>query len=239
MPKKSVHSIRLAACDGEACHSQAARGTVVDHYPGSKDVASWTLFPALVGVALFAGGLGLTGFWRRRGPRDREHALEPRLLVTPPLQGEQLSLHRNLCAALPGFHVFPQVALDRLLDVRGNDRASCERLRQAMAGHSVDFVVCDADMAVLAVVEVEDVVRGDRGIQQRAQWLRRAGMPLLSWDTARMPTLEELHDALHELITLRQLSYGWRRTDATEQESRQPEPPRARKTAILRRHSGP
>ena len=48
-----------------------------------------------------------------------------------------------------------------------------------------------------------------------------------------------LHDALHELITLRQLSYGWRRTDATEQESRQPEPPRARKTAILRRHSGP
>src|SRR5690606_22805175 len=117
---------------------------------------------------------------------------------------------------------FPQVALDRLLNVHGNTRTSCEHVRQAMSGHSVDFVICDADMAVLAVVEVEEVVRGDRGIQQRAQWLRRAGVPLLSWDTARMPTLEELHDALHELITLRQLSYGWRRTDATEQESRQP-----------------
>lgn len=63
---------------------------------------------------------------------------------------------RLLRKALPGYHIFPQIATSALLTVQTDNKEHFGNILRKFESTRVDFVVCDHQLAVLALIELDD-----------------------------------------------------------------------------------
>lgn len=102
------------------------------------------------------------------------------------------ALYRRLKEVLPGYHIFAQVQLSRLIDVKkGHDFSKWFNRVNRM---SVDFVVCDENLKVLTVIELDDSSHRDPLRQEqdykKNKALKSAGIKIVRWQ--KIPSNEDI-----------------------------------------------
>ena len=106
-----------------------------------------------------------------------------------PLSEPEQILYFRLIKALPDHIVLAQVQLSRLLGVKkgNNHQAWFNRINRL----SADFVVCNKDSSVVAVIELDDSSHEREDRQKtdakKDKALAAAGVPVIRWQTKALP----------------------------------------------------
>ena len=151
-------------------------------------------------LALVAALVGITALltlfvWNaRRRNRGPIIGVRPRRV----LDGAQAHLYRTLCAGLPNHHVLARVPFNAFME----PRKANPRLRSALAGYRADFLVCDSNFAVVAVIDAGSEARDT----ERDTLLRDAALPLIRWPANEAPDASEVRETIRDLESLRALS---------------------------------
>jgi hypothetical protein len=117
---------------------------------------------------------------------------------TPMLSETERQLFERLVAALPEYRVLPQVRISRFVEVLNVPKR--EAIRNGYAGLSADFVLCDQDFNVKAVVELDDSSHGSAS--QQAQEAKKdavvtaAGILMVRCHVTAIPTVARIRDQL-------------------------------------------
>ncbi|AZN36436.1 DUF2726 domain-containing protein [Iodobacter ciconiae] len=121
-----------------------------------------------------------------------------------PLTAPEQVLYFRLLQAMPGHIVLAQVQLSSLLAVKkGNHYRSWLNRISRM---SADFVVCNKDSSVVAVIELDDAThqRQDRQLAdtKKDKALSSAGIRVIRWQAKAIPDEAAIRAALRPVITL-------------------------------------
>ena len=142
---------------------------------------------AAVAALLFAAVLGR---------KARTYAYQPRKLQTD----AETEFFERLLMALPGEHIYPQVAMSALIEPAGGSvRLRLEAFRK-ISQKRVDYVVCDAKHSVVCVVELDDRTHKMARDRLRDALLKSAGIATLRWEARRMPASHEIRAVLAPLV---------------------------------------
>jgi hypothetical protein len=85
-------------------------------------------------------------------PKDGAGAYRQRKLMTE----NEREFFARLVKALPGHYIFPQVALSGLLEASSTSKQKAHSDRLRIAQQRADFVICDENCTVVAVIELDD-----------------------------------------------------------------------------------
>lgn len=113
-----------------------------------------------------------------------------------PLTDSEQILYWVLQKALPSHIILAQVSFSRLLYAKGGSAANNFR-RLAQARQKVaDYVICDKTFYVVAVVELDDASHNAEKDRARDEILKEAGLKIIRWRTTKLPTNEEIRQAV-------------------------------------------
>lgn len=112
----------------------------------------------------------------------------------PPLTQPEQVLYFRLLKALPDHIILAQVQLSRFLGVKkGNDYQSWSNRINRM---SADFVVCNKDSSVVAVIELDDSSHARANRQaadaKKDKALASAGVRIIRWQVNAIPSGEAI-----------------------------------------------
>ncbi len=145
----------------------------------------------IVLILVFIGGLVL----KQRGKATgiTLEAAWP-FYAKPPLTQPEQILYFRLLKALPDHIILAQVQLSRFLGVKkGNNYQSWSNRINRM---SADFVVCNKDSSVVAVIELDDSshARADRQAAdaKKDKALGSAGVRIIRWQVNAIPDSETI-----------------------------------------------
>jgi len=121
----------------------------------------------------------------------------------PLSQSEQI-LYFRLVEALPEHFILAQVQLSQLLGVKkGHNFQTWHNRINRM---SADFVVCNKDSRIIAVIELDDAThqRSDRQIAdaKKDQALASAGVHILRWHMKSIPDIDLIQATFKPEITV-------------------------------------
>jgi hypothetical protein len=121
-----------------------------------------------------------------------------------PLSSPEQVLYFRLVEAMPNHIVLAQVGLSRILGVKkGNNYQSWLNRVSRM---SADFVVCERDSSILAVVELDDSSHEKESRKQadtkKDKALSSAGIRVIRWQVKSLPTKAEITEAFTPNKTL-------------------------------------
>jgi hypothetical protein len=107
-------------------------------------------------------------------------------------------LYYLLKAGLPDSEIFAGVSLARVIGVAANNREREQQLRR-LSQYPLDFVVCDKNMRVLAVIEIETAAGAAAAGDQRfkSDLLKQAGIRLVRINPAELPRREEVRGLIN------------------------------------------
>jgi len=115
------------------------------------------------------------------------------------LSAREQSLYERLLSLYPRHQVFVQVALSQLIDVDRNYPES-ESIRARYKQLVADFVLCRADLTVVAVIELDDRSHKRRDRQdadaRKTKALVDAGLRLVRIPAGALPSEEELREII-------------------------------------------
>lgn len=132
-------------------------------------------------------------------PAPAPEKAPPASLAVPPAtarrflgQAEAL-VYYLLKAGLPEFEVFAGVSLARVVGAAGEGRDREQQPRR-LSQYQLDFVVCDKNLRVAAVVEVESAAGAAAAGDQRfkSDLLKQAGIRLVRINPAALPRRDEV-----------------------------------------------
>jgi hypothetical protein len=151
-----------------------------------------TLFSIVVALAVSVTFLALI-LRKWRGGQMRDSETWP-LFAKKPLGPEEQEVYRRLAKALPEHIILAQVRLSQLLGVKkGND---FHFWQDRLSRLGADFVVCDREGAVLAVVELGDTGPNAAARKtldaEKHKALAAAHIRLLRWQAWSLPGDEEI-----------------------------------------------
>lgn len=121
-----------------------------------------------------------------------------------PLTAPEQVLYFRLLKAMPEHMVLAQVQLSCLLGVKkgSNYRSWLNRINRM----SADFVVCNKDSSIVAVIELDDAThqRQDRQLAdaKKDKALSSAGIRVIRWQAKALPDEVEIRAALRPVVTL-------------------------------------
>lgn len=150
---------------------------------------------------------------RRRPVPGISPTVQGQPMTTRPLNASERVAYRILIEAMPrGYILLPQVALARFIKV--SERTSYRAWYDRIGHRCVDFLVCNGEGELVVVVELdESSSRGSRYaevVQRKARVLDHAGVPVLQWASANLPSVPQArealeHAAIHGGLRARQL----------------------------------
>lgn len=113
------------------------------------------------------------------------------------LTSNEQEFFQRLTEALPNHHIFPQVSLGALLqpNVKGDNRKYYS-VRGTFAQKIADFVVCDKEMKVVAIVELDDKTHNIDKDNKRDAMLEQASYTVVRWHSKKKPTVQEIADRI-------------------------------------------
>lgn len=102
----------------------------------------------------------------------------------------------RLVTALPDCYVFPQVSLSALIESVSQDpkKANSDRLR--IAQQRADYVICDSQCKVIAVVELDDKTHSRTKDETRDGRLKQANIRTIRFQSRNKPSIETIHAAV-------------------------------------------
>ncbi len=103
----------------------------------------------------------------------------------------------RLKEALPNHNIFTQVSLGALLqpNIKGNNKKYYS-VRGTFAQKIADYVVCDTDMKVIAIVELDDKTHNSDKDVKRDAMLEQAGYIVVRWNSKKKPTIQEITEKI-------------------------------------------
>ncbi len=161
----------------------------------------------LVSLLVFAAALaGLAWVIRSRGSRralatDMSPTIMGKPVTTRPLNAGEREAYRILVAAMPdGCLLLSQVALARFIKV--SERTSYRAWYDRIGHRCVDFLVCNGDGELVAVVELDEQSnrspRYQQVVRRKARVLEEASVPVLYWQSADLPSVALARHALEQ-----------------------------------------
>lgn len=130
-------------------------------------------------------------------PEDESKEAWP-FFPKPPMSRPEQVLYFRLVKALPEQIVLAQVQLSRILGVKKGH--SFKYWYNRINRMSADFVVCNKDARIVAVIELDDSSheREDRRIAdaKKDKALFSAGIPIIRWQAAALPDEESIKSVL-------------------------------------------
>ncbi|HET8689778.1 MAG TPA: DUF2726 domain-containing protein [Methanosarcina sp.] len=114
------------------------------------------------------------------------------------LSSPEQALYFKLCRVFPEYIIFSQVSLSRILGVKkGYNNYSWNNRISRM---SADFVICEKDFSVLAVIELDDKshlmqsrIKADR---KKDKVITDAGLKIVRWQLNKMPDEAEMKSSV-------------------------------------------
>jgi len=156
------------------------------------------------------------GTTERSGPSSRPYAIPSQPLYPPkrssvgngdirqyndvsykalPLMSQtEINFWCLLYEAAPGYHIFPQVAASALLTIESPDPQHFKDVLKVYSASRIDFVVCDAQLNVVALVELDDRSHDDKKEKdgQRDFISGQAGYKTVRFDCRQWPNVEKI-----------------------------------------------
>ncbi|WP_442782493.1 DUF2726 domain-containing protein [Collimonas fungivorans] len=107
------------------------------------------------------------------------------------LTANEREMYWKLIDALPGYVVLAQVALSSCIDVKKQGGAF-----NTISAKSLDFVICNGSLDVLAGIEIDDRSHATAAAQKRDarknSAMEAAGIKLIRWPAVPLPSVEEI-----------------------------------------------
>jgi hypothetical protein len=111
----------------------------------------------------------------------------------PLLTANETEFLYRLRRALPGHHVFPQVSFAAFITDDGKLSANARWSVRAKFDRKIaDYVICDRNLAVLALVELDDRTHVASADRQRDALTRAAGYQTLRFQSKQKPSETEI-----------------------------------------------
>jgi len=115
-----------------------------------------------------------------------------------PLSVVEQKLYWRLVQSLPGYAVLAQVQLSRMMAVKRVPKARSWLNR--IDRKSADFVICNKDFSVAAVIELDDSTH-EAPTRRKADAdkdaaLKAAGIPVIRWNVKSMPDAQAIQQAI-------------------------------------------
>lgn len=151
----------------------------------------------VLGLLLLIGAAFLVVALARRLQRPREEASWP-VYARKPLSPPEQQLYQRLTRAFPNHIILSQVALPAMVGVKkGHDfRTWNNRFNRLYA----DFVICERDFRVAAVIELDDRShdhpRRQDADARKAAALAAAGIPLHRLNVNPLPDVSDLQQLI-------------------------------------------
>lgn len=154
-------------------------------------MALWLMIVCIVIVAAVIAVLALQA--GGRAPRkDGVGAYKAGKLMTE----NEREFFGRLVTALPAHYVFPQVAMCALIVPASTNKQLAHADRLRVAQQRVDFVICDALCAVVAVVELDDRSHDAGKDQRRDARLLQGGVRTVRFQSKNKPDGQAIRDAV-------------------------------------------
>ena len=126
----------------------------------------------------------------QEGPSPGRHLYKSK----PLLSANEKEFFNRLTLALPDCHVLTQVAFGALLQPAGMNRKEHYGTRGTFSQKIADYVICNKEMFVLAVVELDDRTHQKDKDAKRDAMLEQAGYKVIRWSSKRKPTAEQIRE---------------------------------------------
>jgi very-short-patch-repair endonuclease len=143
--------------------------------------------------------IALLAFLKTKSKSEPKDALWPFYAKKPLSQPEQI-LYFRIVQALPEHIVLAQVQLSQLLGVKkgNNYQAWLNRISRM----SADFVVCNKDSSIVAVIELDDSThqRQDRQVadKKKEKALASAGIRIIRWNVKSIPDIAVIQSSVKQ-----------------------------------------
>lgn len=115
---------------------------------------------------------------------------------------EQVLFHR-LIEAMPGYYVMAQVRLADIVGVKAK-KPEFWTWFNPLKSKSVDFVICDKTLAILACIELDgkthDNAERQKADQEKDLALNTAGIPILRIEANKITSTEEIKALLEKIL---------------------------------------
>lgn len=162
--------------------------------PGRIEVKGRELNSKIVLIALIAVAFGigatLTLAWLRG--TSNAGTFKARKLMTD----NEAEFFGRLIAALPDHYIFPQVAMSALIESASSDKKKAHSDRLRVAQQRVDYVICDRNNQVIAVVELDDQTHSRVKDQVRDARLLQAGIRTVRFQSKGKPGVDAVRAAI-------------------------------------------
>jgi hypothetical protein len=146
------------------------------------------IFFIFAGIVLLAIGLS-QGWLKGTGQTSLYRA---RSLMTD----NEAEFFGRLVAALPDYYIFPQVAMSALIEAAASNKKAAHSDRLRIAQQRVDYVVCDMNCKVVAVVELDDRTHSVSKDQVRDARLLQGGIRTIRFQSKNKPSVGTLRAAI-------------------------------------------
>jgi hypothetical protein len=143
-----------------------------------------TSLAALIGFAVLCAAFVL----RASGSRWLSH-VRPKALLT----ANESEFFYRLQRALPAYHVFPQVSFAALMTDDGKLSAKSRWSVRAKFDRKIaDYVICDRQLKVVAIIELDDVTHVAKADRQRDAITKAAGYYTFRFQSRQKPSGPEI-----------------------------------------------
>jgi len=136
-------------------------------------------------------------------------------LKKPIMTDNEKEFFERLIEALPYFYVFPQVAMGAILQPAATrqDKRNYHRIRGTFSQKMVDFVVCDAALNIVVLIELDDRTHSSEKDGERDAMTNQAGYATLRFNSKRKPTVVEIAKAVGDTKSARRANSGSVKTE--------------------------
>ncbi|HWW06322.1 DUF2726 domain-containing protein [Collimonas sp.] len=108
-----------------------------------------------------------------------------------PLTKNEQAMYWKLIDTLPGYVVLAQVELSRCISAKG-------AAFNTINGKSLDFVICNKALEVVAAIEIDDKSHATPAAQKRDATknnaMEIAGIKLIRWPATPLPSIEQIQE---------------------------------------------
>lgn len=112
----------------------------------------------------------------------------------PMMSQTEINFWCLLYQAAPGYHIFPQVATSALLNAQSSDPDHFRAALRAYSTTRIDFVISDAKLNIVALVELDDKSHDDKKEKDRRRDFitGQAGYRTVRFDCRKWPNVEQI-----------------------------------------------
>jgi hypothetical protein len=118
----------------------------------------------------------------------------------PIMTANELEFFERLKNALQECQIFPQVALNAIMDVDCDDKKERLRLRNKYAQKHADFIITDKSCNIICIMELDDRTHQTSRDRKRDKMLESAGYKTIRFQSGNKPNEKTLRESIKSIL---------------------------------------